>query len=228
MDDDEEQPVPIPVANGHPNGHIEDPIPDSPPTPYHDEWWPPEQEPNGVHGYGPERNTRLRHRRRPYSPPSPSLHTVTEYTPNLNPAQYLDISLEQFRDAQSQDKGCLSIIGKMDKLKTFYIIIGGILFKQDKDRPFPHRPYVPLKLRTHYLYYFHGLPLTGHPGRRRMYAQIQKYYYWPGLYTDVKRWVKSCIACLKRKTPFHMYSVSPRSTLAKYPMHMLALIIVDL
>ena len=55
-----------------PNGHIEDPIPDSPATPYHDEWWPPEQEPNGIIGHGPERHTRLRHRTRPYPDPDES------------------------------------------------------------------------------------------------------------------------------------------------------------
>ncbi len=232
MDDFPEEP-PVRRANGHGmNGHginQEDVIPDSPPTPYRDDWYPPEQEPNGVHGYGPERNTRLRHRQQPYRRRSRSpslrsiLNNVTEYTPNLDPSQYSDVSVEQFKECQQHDQGCISIISKMDKLKAFYIIIGGILFKQDKDRPFPHRPYVPVKLRSYYLYYFHGLPITGHPGRRRMYSQLQRYYYWPGMYSDVKRWVKGCVACIKRKTPFHMYSVTPRSTLAHYPMHMLAI-----
>ncbi len=153
-------------------------------------------------------------------PPSSS---IRNYSPNDNPIQYTDITSEVFHQHQLSDPECQSVTKKLDKLHTHYIIIDNILFKKDNNTSFPHRPYVPKSLRSYFLYYFHGLPITGHPGRRRMYAQLKRYYYWPGMYTNVKKWVKCCIACIKRKTPFHMYSVTPRHTQANYPMHMIAI-----
>ncbi|PZC84206.1 hypothetical protein B5X24_HaOG205401 [Helicoverpa armigera] len=46
---------------------------------------------------------------------------------------------------------------------------------------------------------FHLLPTSGHAGMRRMLTNIKKYYFWPGLESDVKTFVKKCIQCQKHK-----------------------------
>lgn len=46
---------------------------------------------------------------------------------------------------------------------------------------------------------FHLLPTSGHAGMNRMYNNIRKYYFWPGLRSDVEDYVKSCHNCQKYK-----------------------------
>lgn len=46
---------------------------------------------------------------------------------------------------------------------------------------------------------FHILPTSGHAGIRRMYNNIKKYYFWPGLYEDVKNFVNKCAKCQTQK-----------------------------
>lgn len=46
---------------------------------------------------------------------------------------------------------------------------------------------------------FHLLPTSGHAGVRRMLTNIKKYYFWPGLESDVKNFVKKCVQCQKHK-----------------------------
>jgi hypothetical protein len=41
----------------------------------------------------------------------------------------------------------------------------------------------------------------GHLGTARTYAKIKERYYWPGLYSDVQRWVDTCIDCSARREP---------------------------
>jgi hypothetical protein len=60
---------------------------------------------------------------------------------------------------------------------------------------------VPVTLRAFICRRYHGVPVSGHLGRRRSYDQIRESYYWPGMYKDVTRWVAACLACRQRKTP---------------------------
>lgn len=51
---------------------------------------------------------------------------------------------------------------------------------------------------------FHLLPTSGHAGMRRMLTNIKKYYFWPGLETDVQNFVKKCPQCQKHKYTFQV------------------------
>ena len=54
---------------------------------------------------------------------------------------------------------------------------------------------------------FHLLPTSGHAGIRRMYNNIKKYYFWPGLERDVTDFVKKCEKCQKEK--YSKYTKEP-------------------
>lgn len=56
---------------------------------------------------------------------------------------------------------------------------------------------------------FHLLPTSGHAGMRRMLTNIKKYYFWPGLESDVKNYVKKCVQCQK-----HKYTVQVKEPMA--------------
>ena len=60
---------------------------------------------------------------------------------------------------------------------------------------------VPETLRAYVLKMHHNIQLAGHQGYKRTLEQIRDCFYWPGLKQDVIRWVRSCLACRRRKTP---------------------------
>ena len=71
------------------------------------------------------------------------------------------------------------------------------------------RVVVPESLKAFILRRYHGLPISGHVGRRRTYAQISSAYYWPNMSKDVKRWVQACLACRRRKIPRPLHAGQP-------------------
>ena len=72
-----------------------------------------------------------------------------------------------------------------------------ILFKQ--------RIYVPdnLTLRQEILHLHHDLPVMGHPGVFKTLELVKRSYWWPGLYTFVKRYVHGCAICQQMKSNTH-------------------------
>ena len=59
--------------------------------------------------------------------------------------------------------------------------------------------YVPSELRHSVLYAFHGLPLVGHLGSHKTMPLLRARFYWPGMHRDLKRWIKACLCCTRRK-----------------------------
>ena len=48
----------------------------------------------------------------------------------------------------------------------------------------------------------HDEPAAGHPGREKTYELVNRHYFWPDLYNDVRRYVSHCHDC-KRSKAFH-------------------------
>ena len=81
------------------------------------------------------------------------------------------------------------------------------------------RVVVPRSLRKFVLHRGHGLPLAGHNGRKRVYSDLSSRYTWKGMYRSVRRWVRACATCGRRKTPRPLASGLPLSMQAPYPFH---------
>ena len=75
---------------------------------------------------------------------------------------------------------------------------GLIVYQDGKGRP---RVVVPECLRKFVIEQHHNTQLSGHQGRKRTTQQVAQTFFWPGMSKDVKRWVRACLACAKRKTP---------------------------
>jgi len=58
-------------------------------------------------------------------------------------------------------------------------------------------------LRLWVLRYRHDHPLAGHFGQNRTLELIWREYTWPGLWTFVKDYIRSCTSCARAKTPCH-------------------------
>ena len=48
------------------------------------------------------------------------------------------------------------------------------------------------------LYYFHEDPLAGHFNIEETFRKVKARYYWPQIYDDIRRYIKSCDQCQKR------------------------------
>ena len=58
---------------------------------------------------------------------------------------------------------------------------------------------VPMALRQQLLDYCHGHRTSAHFGRQRTEVKIKSRYYWPGMTSDIRRWVKECPQCCLSK-----------------------------
>jgi transposase InsO family protein len=77
---------------------------------------------------------------------------------------------------------------------------------------------VPKTMITSVLRHFHGNPILGHPGRNRMVAQVRSLFRWRGLTSSVRRWVRSCTLCARRKPPRPLRAGLTSPMRATHPM----------
>jgi hypothetical protein len=71
---------------------------------------------------------------------------------------------------------------------------GNVLFFKGKN-------YVPKdnELRRNILWMFHDYETAGHPGELETYNSVAENYWWPGLQSFVKNYVKGCGICQQFK-----------------------------
>ena len=103
--------------------------------------------------------------------------------------------------------------------------------KRKRNRALPSwakkdRIVVPETLKAFVLYLHHGLPLSGHQGRTRTLASISERFWWSGLSKDVRRWVRSCVPCLRRKSPRPLRSGLAQTMAVTHPAHTFAIDLV--
>jgi RNase H-like domain found in reverse transcriptase/Reverse transcriptase (RNA-dependent DNA polymerase)/Integrase zinc binding domain/Chromo (CHRromatin Organisation MOdifier) domain len=74
------------------------------------------------------------------------------------------------------------------------------------------RVYVPKekRLREEIIKFHHDSYMAGHPGRYKTAELVLRNYWWPGLHSDVKSYVRGCEKCQRTKT----FPEKPRGTLA--------------
>ena len=84
-----------------------------------------------------------------------------------------------------------------------FVVMSGVLFKIRYDRLNKGKPSlvlcVPEKYLPTILYQYHDSILAGHPGIVKLYEQLRRKYYFPGLLSIIHQYVKSCIECESTK-----------------------------
>ncbi|KAF8760778.1 hypothetical protein RHS01_01317 [Rhizoctonia solani] len=99
----------------------------------------------------------------------------------------------------------------------------------------------PLKERL--LKEFHDSPLAGHPGQQRTLELISRSYWWPGMKSSAKEWVKCCPVCQANQQahaptialkplevppfPFHTISYNFITGFPKSNGHNAVLVVID-
>ena len=67
-------------------------------------------------------------------------------------------------------------------------------------------PILPPASRSAVMTALHTLPMSGHLGYKKTYHRVRSQFYWKGISSDVKAFVRSCLACQQRKPPLPRHS----------------------
>jgi hypothetical protein len=76
------------------------------------------------------------------------------------------------------------------------------------------RLYIGESLKHHVLYFVHATPLAGHAGYDKTIHKARKDFYWPGMKTNVKRFIRECDVCQRVKAE----NISPAGLLQPLPI----------
>jgi hypothetical protein len=87
----------------------------------------------------------------------------------------------------------------------------------------PGRIVVPQSLRADVLDTFHGIPLTGHLGRKKTTERAATYFWWGGMAAQFRKKVRSCHLCQMRKPPQPTRNLAPGSIQANAPWQLVAI-----
>ena len=96
-----------------------------------------------------------------------------------------------------------SAVRKFKQQCEDFVVMSGVLFKVRYDSREKGKPSlvlcVPEKYLPTILHQYHDSILAGHPGIVKLYEQLKRKYYFPGLLTLVHQYVKSCVECESTK-----------------------------
>lgn len=153
---------------------------------------------------------------------------ITDESNDRSVRRYYDLTCdtgELFKVHQRQDSELAQIVDVLEKKspadsfkaysKSYRLDEKGLLWYQPfKERSTVKTPslnrdrvhqagrlVVPAILKETILFHHHGVPLTGHLGSTKMIALIAARFYWKGMSKDIRLWCRSCVPCLRRKTP---------------------------
>ncbi|CAG2257086.1 Transmembrane protein 41A-A,Transmembrane protein 41A-B,Transmembrane protein 41A [Mytilus edulis] len=96
-----------------------------------------------------------------------------------------------------------------------YEIIEGILYHMvsENSRKLPpghnfiKQLCVPAVLRRDVMLCYHDSKMAAHPGVERNHASLRLKYYWPNMYSDIDKYVRTCEQCQKSKNSKHQRPV---------------------
>ncbi len=98
-------------------------------------------------------------------------------------------------------------LGAFQAMEPYYLIEDGLLMMYDGLKKSltkgPHviqrRLVVPTTLRRRVIMHHHSTPESGHLAAQATYARLRDIYWWPGIWRDTSRLVKSCHGCQVHK-----------------------------
>ena len=98
------------------------------------------------------------------------------------------------------------VIQRPKKYKD-WIVVDGLLYKHTKDdlldplysKDEGWRLVVPVNYREQVLWDAHNEASSGHLGVEKTYDRVARDFYWPGVYVDVKAYVRQCDTCQRYK-----------------------------
>ncbi|CAF1624968.1 unnamed protein product [Rotaria magnacalcarata] len=125
--------------------------------------------------------------------------------------QIIPFTWEQLKEAQHQDEEITNIITNIRNHKKYFIKDNMLMKKMS-----PPIPVIPKgRIRSDIIKIYHDTPANGaHFGRDQTINKIQQRYFWPGMISDIRNFIKSCLLCsqnnpLQRKPPGALKPIKP-------------------
>ena len=148
------------------------------------------------------------------------ISAIDPFSPTLAQEQAIDLDIIKLQ--HFHEKGAWPIQTSKSDIKrlkhlvnNFFVRDGCIWIRLNDFERQRTALFLPLKFRKRAMCEAHGSLLTGHDAVGKTYIRITDSYYWPGIKTDIRKHIDSCLQCQIRKT------VKPR------PVHLQPLPIVD-
>ena len=98
-------------------------------------------------------------------------------------------------------------VQRNSKKFKYWLVIDNMLYRYNKDelldplysREEGWRLVVPREYREQVMWDAHNEASSGHLGVQKTYDRVARDFYWPGVYVDVKNYVRECVKCQKYK-----------------------------
>lgn len=126
---------------------------------------------------------------------SRQMHTIAPITSITDSPLLLEV-----RQQQKDDPWIQSLLVQAQKrtttekhLKPYFTIMDDLLYRCHPQ--LGNQLVIPKAMKDKLLHLEHDPELKGHPGASIMTKTIERTYYWPGMYQDIKTFVGSCLAC---------------------------------
>ncbi len=115
-------------------------------------------------------------------------------------SRVIELKLQRIKPSRRQLTKEPKVVQRMLRSWNSLRVQGGVLVYQKSDNSGEGSlPVVPEALRLQILCYLHDN--MGHLGFERTTELIRSRYFWPGMYSYVKRYIKRCKRCTLRKLP---------------------------
>ena len=100
----------------------------------------------------------------------------------------------------------------------------GILYRRfEVNSTSVYQVVVPSAMKKDVMVQAHNVRTAGHLGQSKTVKKIQRSFYWIGWRTDVKRWVRQCEDCARRKSPAPKALAALKTSLVGAPLERVAI-----
>jgi hypothetical protein len=87
----------------------------------------------------------------------------------------------------------------------------------------PPQLVIPQSLRARLLHAGHHAQLAGHPGGRKLYYVLRRFFYWPSMALDAYNTVRNCVTCAKNRIKLRKHSSPLKLFPARAPLEYVAI-----
>ena len=133
-----------------------------------------------------------------------ALSRMTYDLATLSSSQFeeIDLNPQEFLEAQRNDPAMQEAVEDCEQNQQIstcnkYVLIDKILYERRPDGR--ELLLVPPDMRIKILKAFHSNNMLVHINWDRMYALVNKRFYWPTMFGDIKSYVKACLTCNRIK-----------------------------
>uniref|UniRef100_A0A3B4Z3E1 Gypsy retrotransposon integrase-like protein 1 n=1 Tax=Seriola lalandi dorsalis TaxID=1841481 RepID=A0A3B4Z3E1_SERLL len=111
------------------------------------------------------------------------------------------------------------------RLEQEFVVLEDKLYrkKQLSENQHHYRLYIPHSLVQELLRDYHESPLSGHAGIFKTYKRLYEVAYWPGMWTEVKTFIKRCMVCQSLKADNQKPAGKIQQTKVTFPNEMLGI-----